>query len=470
MAITDLTNTTWKFNSSMDYVVTEGLSRDFTVTAQATFGDIIIDIPQEILKNGSTYNHDDLTLHKRNLSLIDSRGVIHFPTYSGSANGANTAKFKSPEASANAGKWELLVNGTKIIYEGDVYITFTGGDDATNSELIGYMEQLATLVEEEDTTPKRATLEGATVTIPSGWTAVAEYGKFNLLGTNIMSSNGVVLEGDDANVLIGYNTSAEAKTNGLSFIGITKNEGNKTSSLWTNDSEVTIEITGGADVNNPKIIEWLLNNNATIEGGAWVGKENIVRVYYKDEIISMFAIGQTATFECENKKMASDVVLTFGSAIGGTITYNEVETTVQAGKTATLNFSGKKITSNIVISAGEQEQEDDSIVGAWVFNDTISTDGLTFGTKYSINFKYAGPNGPFVYIQWDGGSDLTTNSYLRYRASSSSMPVYYWASSSGKNGWQKDGMLYSYKTIIITSEEADDEIKTWLKANATKQS
>lgn len=180
MAITDLTGTTWKFKPGFDHVATA--NGGFIVEARATFGDIVVDIPQQ--RDGGSAHLAIYFWATFNNALSSARGPIVFPTYSRTQASSNfpysAAHYISPQATTNPGKWVIkqypnasTTGMTETVYDGDAYITFTGGEDVTNSDLISYMEQIAALV--VDSAPTEITYIGAAIaTVESGQTATLQ--------------------------------------------------------------------------------------------------------------------------------------------------------------------------------------------------------------------------------------------------------------------------------------------------------
>lgn len=145
------------------------------------------------------------------------------------------------------------------------YISITGGIDATNTSLILWLNNNGKQVNK-----RLLSLDGATVTVPSGWTASAGYGIFSFNGYG--NIDGYPLEGgshfqDQSSInsfRIGYSGN---------FDGDFSQKANK---IWFgnfgdigNTSEFAIKIIDGKDITNPSLIQWLVDNNATIEGGVW---------------------------------------------------------------------------------------------------------------------------------------------------------------------------------------------------------
>lgn len=103
-----------------------------------------------------------------------------------------------------------------------------------------------------------------------------------------------------------------------------------------------LHITGGADATNTTLIAWLEANAKLVEA-----ETSPTTITYNGTEIASLEEGQTATLSCAGKKMAGNVVVSFGGA--GGITYNGSTTELEAGKTATLQCSGKKMATDVVV-------------------------------------------------------------------------------------------------------------------------
>lgn len=109
---------------------------------------------------------------------------------------------------------------------------------------------------------------------------------------------------------------------------------------------------------------------------------------------------------------------------------------------------------------------DTSIVGTWVFNDELTVLPNPSNTKqYSLEFTYSKDGTTFIEcnsIRYNLYSSSGTQETINYSDSGTS--VYSW---QGRYfGWRAD----YYKTINVTSNNADRDVIEWLKANATFQS
>ena len=206
-------------------------------------------------------------------------------SYIGDYSGATTKEFTSFRlgydsygANANYFRTENAVSPNSHSYT----VTFTGGTDVTNPDLIKWLDEWGELQggeEEEPTVPikkftrlyiggtvassggkcfKRLTTEqpseeitdltGTTWYVPSGWEAEAGYGIF-IIDAYVTPNYG---SNNWATMRIGYNA---LKNPSADQIGITTATGGGTA-IGPSKS-FTITFNGGEDVDHPKLIEWL---------------------------------------------------------------------------------------------------------------------------------------------------------------------------------------------------------------------
>ena len=159
-------------------------------------------------------------------------------------------------------------------------------------------------------------LTGATVTVPAGWTASLGYGKFSIGFCDLNSTSW--LTGECTDLEIGN------EENKITFIdtwggGGEEGEGSYNVIVYDNSHELHFEFWDFTDSwvkdnTNPLLIQWFVDNNATIEGGVWEEVEEEIpsieyEVVYNDVVIATFKKGQSITVKCANKKMLSDVIL-----------------------------------------------------------------------------------------------------------------------------------------------------------------
>lgn len=107
-------------------------------------------------------------------------------------------------------------------------------------------------------------LQGATVSVPSNWTATAGYGRFDV---------GVIVNGNDFSKIadrefdIGYafdpiNLRIFSQANTITF-------GVSAFFDFNSSTALTIQFINGDDLTNSLLINWLVSNNATIVGGIY---------------------------------------------------------------------------------------------------------------------------------------------------------------------------------------------------------
>lgn len=113
---------------------------------------------------------------------------------------------------------------------------------------------------------KLINLQGATVTVPAGWSCPAGYGQFTLTGSFSADNQIYDLYEEESNVMIGYSYAADDHIKNVLSIYVSSKFSTMTDFLPS--SSLTFNITGGTDVTRSELIEWFVNN-ATIEGGVW---------------------------------------------------------------------------------------------------------------------------------------------------------------------------------------------------------
>ncbi|MBR6515935.1 MAG: hypothetical protein IKT40_03675 [Bacilli bacterium] len=113
---------------------------------------------------------------------------------------------------------------------------------------------------------KLVDLTGATVTVPAGWSASSNYGIFNINGyIEYHDNNTIYRTYNYIQFAIGYNVGSDTPI--IDTLSIVTGSGTKVFS--TTNLSFMIEIYDGTDVSNQNLIQWLLDNDATIEGGVW---------------------------------------------------------------------------------------------------------------------------------------------------------------------------------------------------------
>lgn len=113
---------------------------------------------------------------------------------------------------------------------------------------------------------------------------------------------------------------------------------------------------------------------------------------------------------------------------------------------------------NMELNLDVPETENDSIVGTWVFNDSINLDSFP---NFIVEFANNGINYVSMSVYDNDGTTSPRHKYFYYHTADTATQVYY----SGSDTWYDE----TYRTIVITSEPTDATFLTWLKANATKQ-
>lgn len=141
------------------------------------------------------------------------------------------------------------------------------------------------------------------------------------------------------------------------------------------------------------------------------------------------------------------------------ITYNDISIPLELGKATTLHTRGQKLTDDVVIDSGK-----DSIIGSWVLNDRLVQDRLEYDKHYRLLFKVMGETGfsslcAVVECIDDGGPHFYGVGIDLNDLNNADM-VYY-IDFGGTERW-------CAMQIEVLSDEADEEAKSWLRANATK--
>lgn len=244
-----------------------------------------------------------------------------------------------------------VVSTSNYIYVGSGYsfdnsvainITFNGGTDIKNPKLIAWLSKYGGLQE------RITDLTGYTVTVPSGWSASAGYGRYDVEGTVYSSS-----ESNQSSYLVvnGFNI-------GYTWVG--DGEG-----FWiTSDSNIIcydtvlnfqiysyesfeFTITGGDDVDDPYLIQWFYDNNATFTKIEEPEQSEEPTTIIYNNTTSQLSINQTATFPCSGLVMKDDVSIVF--ATNGMIKYNDVVTPIDEWHTAILSCKDKIMKSNLEV-------------------------------------------------------------------------------------------------------------------------
>lgn len=206
---------------------------------------------------------------------------------------------------------------------------------------------------------KLVDLTGATVTVPSGWSASSNYGIFNISGSiEYHDDNYIMRNYHITSFAIGVNVALDGvQSNLLSFGG-----GLGARYFSTTDMSFIITIDGGTDVTNQNLIQWLLDNDATIEGGVW--EEEKPALIIKNPII---LIGSKA------KKVVVDNV------------------------NMTIDVWTKEVPAGLItftIDNVSYQAEHNMLWEDWV-NSDYNTGGFDFGGGW-VNFVHDGNTGDYV--------------------------------------------------------------------------
>lgn len=225
-----------------------------------------------------------------------------------------------------------------------------------------------------------------------------------------------------------------------------------------------------------------LNNNIIcIE--AWINRLDVgINLYSnpvpeesKDYYIDNWAMGYAPSVTFPDDIDVDDA---FGTWFKPNTDYNLINTPTLTRKFSLLYLGEtvKKIGSK-VFKKLTTEEPTESIVGTWVFNDTVTeiptqdkSDGVhpNCAKLFCVNFthegSYIGENTSCIGI-----SQVSVDTSLGFQKSSAMFSSAY---SYTDNTWTLD----KYKTITITSnnstnysgEDTTESFLTWLKANATK--
>jgi hypothetical protein len=114
--------------------------------------------------------------------------------------------------------------------------------------------------------------------------------------------------------------------------------------------------------------------------------------------------------------------------------------------------------------------EDDSIVGTWVFNST-----LTYTTKFAVDMQFAltmssgSPRECTSLRTMIDGNNTDYRLLTAFQSTGTSLGMYQWASNSWVATVGRSITIYTEPTVTDGWSTTIDDFITWLKANATKQ-
>lgn len=220
-----------------------------------------------------------------------------------------------------------------------------------------------------------------------------------------------------------------------------------------------LEITGGEDAENPAFVGWLFGAGELVEEPT-----TATTITYGDETIATLEAGQTATIKTAETEVEHDIVITPAFPIE--IAYGDIIATAGAGQTATIKTANTEADFDIVVSA--KAEEDDSIVGTWVFNEALALPEIENVTNYWVDFVAVdnyGEQKNFVYFQFVPSSFSGVSLQYCFVSSGGGYAARTVYGTDGK--WSNDAS----RTVKITGGDdvTNSEFITWLKANATKQ-
>lgn len=300
MPITDLTNTSWYFNETLDH---------FGISNQDSFE--LGSYEAEFMINYYAGNHYPYTSLYFSLGYSDC--VFYDPNYD------PTFDF--------------------VPYEGGMWtdedcrtIFITGGEDVTNPDLISWLTQNATQVENPtiitDLTNTswrfNDTLEHWGIGEPDEEDLVRP-GRDSTFNASFTSNNASYtslsysLMGGSHGSSVQYSNS-ESETYDTVWEGQwnvdpeNNTEGWSEGSSWNDEVYRTITITGGDDATNPKFIVWLTKNATQV---SIEDTPSGITISYNDTVIATVQPGETATLECAGMMMDSNIVVEAPEASGG---------------------------------------------------------------------------------------------------------------------------------------------------------
>ena len=155
-------------------------------------------------------------------------------------------------------------------------------------------------------------LTGATITVPAGWTASAGYGMFYLTGGGLYEDpNGDndyfpfdPFVGSNFNIGFGANDDLSADRIFL-YYNSSGEPGSGLKHIMTNNNSFKINNIQGNSASDQSLIQWFLDNNATIEGGVWE-EEHTVQIINPQ----MYILPPT-------KVVGNDLVVSAEEVVGG---------------------------------------------------------------------------------------------------------------------------------------------------------
>ena len=138
-----------------------------------------------------------------------------------------------------------------------------------------------------------------------------QYGEFMISNETLFYKNGVLanVPSQFDGILVGYYYEDGTYTNKNRSITFGSMAGDFVNFYFqltaTNYDYVMVTITGGTDISNPLFIDFINTYGTLVSGG-----EPKVTITYNENVIASLGAGQTATLQCNGKKMASDIIVT----------------------------------------------------------------------------------------------------------------------------------------------------------------
>lgn len=282
MAITNLTNTSWYFNETLDHCGISNMDSWEIGSYEAEF----------MINYYATNNYPYTSLYYQ-LGYADC--MYYEPNYDPTYN--------------------------FVPYEGGMWtdedcrtIFITGGEDVTNPDLISWITQNATQVENP------VIITDLTNTSWCFNDALDHWGVGNIEvqdggGDEHWSQFDINFTSNDTQYTsLHYKLETVTNSDNVHYY---TSEGKDSEAYlvdsWKDEAYKTITITGGEDATNPKFIVWLTKNATQVS----IEDTPKVTVNYNGTAIASLETGEIATLQCTNKLMRSNIVITVPHDIGG---------------------------------------------------------------------------------------------------------------------------------------------------------
>lgn len=473
----------------------------------ANGGEVVIEdsksLPTLQTLAGTTWKFNDTILFLANFTTFR----VNFNVLSGDYY---TTKFISIYLSSylyykypyGGGTANVKVCSTKSVWYSEDYktIKIIDGEDATNEIFIDWMLSNATLVEEEPTATV-ITYNGSTIaTLEAGQTATIKTAETEVEHDIVVKAGGAKAEEVE---------STHALYNGVKLPKIPEDVLAQYPYAWIrkNTSSGNYDLVFAAT-------SWFITTNMyCVEGESAILPWYTVPIATADSAMSWtFNKNTTGNFAVDADRPVfwsnHDIPNGFATDIyfEGTepepieeepeatettpivITYDGKEiASLKAGQTATVKCANTEADFDIVVSA--KAEEDDSIVGTWVINDTVAKHAIsgqsgyllsitgTFNNFVNDNYILTTYNAQYLFASSEdtviGTADTLTSG--RANCFKSANTNCHWGSfyQEAKQDNQYAAHYTAVRTITITecdrTQEHYQHWAKWLKANATKQ-